>query len=98
MIIDSIQNASKYYAVHPRLAKAFDYINRNWADLSTMKPGKYEIDGVSLKAIISNNKGLNTAESISKFKFHNKYIYIQFLINGIETMGWKPRENCQAPK
>jgi YhcH/YjgK/YiaL family protein len=97
MIIDTIQNAAKYYAIHPRFAKAFDYINRNWANLSTMEPGKYEIDGDNLKAIISNKKGMTTAESIAKFECHNRNIDIQLCVNGIETMGWKPREKCQAP-
>jgi len=56
--------------------------------------GKYEIDGDNLKAIFSNKKGMTTAESVAKFECHNKHIDIQLCINGVEQIGWKPREKC----
>jgi biofilm protein TabA len=98
MIVDTIQNAPKYFPVHALFAKAFDYINRNWADFPKMEPGKYDIDGDQLKAIISSKKGMTTAESIAKFECHNKYIDIQLCISGTEQLGWKPREKCVNPK
>lgn len=94
MIVDTIRNAAKYFPIHTSFPKAFDYINRNLGDLATMEPGKYEIDGDNLKAIISNKKGMTAAESLSKFECHNKYIDIQLCIRGHELMGWKPREKC----
>ena len=94
MIIDTIPNASKYYNVHPLFAKAFDYILKT--DLFSIEPGKYEIDGDNLKAIVSNKKGMTATESIAKFECHNKYIDIQLCISGKELMGWKPREKCKT--
>lgn len=96
MIVDTIRNAQKYYGVHPLFAKAFDFINRNWADFPTMEPGKYDIDGDNLKAIISSKKGMTVAESIAKFECHNNHIDIQLCITGKEQLGWKPRENCKV--
>ena len=55
MIVDTIQNASKYFSVHPLFAKAFEYIKQT--DLDTIEMGRYEIDGDKLKAIFSNKKG-----------------------------------------
>lgn len=98
MIIDTLRNASTYYSVHPLFAKAFDYIHRNQADLATMEPGRYEIEGDALKAIISDKKGVTVAESVAKFECHNKYIDIQLCIRGSEQMGWKPREKCLHEK
>lgn len=92
MIVDTLQNAPKYFSVHRLFANAFAYINKT--DLNNVEPGNYEIDGNSLKAIISNKKGKAAAESISKFECHNKYIDIQLCISGNETIGWKPREKC----
>lgn len=94
MIIDTIQNAAKYFPVHASFAKAFDFIQRNWQDLPKMEPGKYDIDGDNLKAIISSKKGMTVAESTAKFECHNKYIDIQLCISGKEQFGWKPRETC----
>lgn len=98
MIIDTLRNASTYYSVHPLFEKAFDFISRNQADLAAMEPGRYEIDGDNLKAIISQKKGMTVAESVAKFECHNKYIDIQLCIDGYEQMGWKPREKCLSEK
>ena len=94
MIVDTIQNASRYYKVHPLFAKAFEYISRT--DLENTEPGRYEIDGDNLKAIFSNKKGMTAAESTAKFECHDKHIDIQLCINGTEQLGWKAREKCVA--
>lgn len=96
MIIDTIQNSSRYFSVHPLIAKAFEYIQKT--DLNTIEPGKYEIDGDNLKAIFSNKKGMTAEESTAKFECHNKHIDIQLCINGNEQIGWKPREKCITEK
>ena len=96
MIIDTLDNAKKYFAVHPLFEKAFAYINST--DLASVEPGKYEIDGDNLRAIYSNKKGMPAAESIQKFECHNKHIDIQLCISGNETIGWKPRGSCLEEK
>jgi biofilm protein TabA len=96
MIIDTIQNASKYFSVHPLFQQAFEYINT--VDLQNEPDGKSDIDGDNLRAIYSNKKGMSAEESIAKFECHNKNIDIQLCINGKETIGWKPRGSCILPK
>lgn len=94
MIIDTIQNASKYFSAHPLFAKAFEYINQN--DLANAADGKSDIaDG--LKTIISNAPGKSKETSLAKFECHDKNIDIQLCIKGNETIGWKPREKCVVP-
>jgi len=95
MIIDTLQNAPKYFSAHPSFAKAFDYISKT--DLQNAEPARYEIDGDNLKAIISNKKGMTAAESIAKFECHDRCIDIQLCIWGVEQIGWKPREKCTIP-
>jgi YhcH/YjgK/YiaL family protein len=91
MIIDTLQNASRYYSAHPLFAEAFEYINRT--DLAKTPDGRSDIsDG--LKAIFSNAPGKTKEASLSKFECHNKNIDIQVCIHGSETIGWKPREKC----
>jgi biofilm protein TabA len=94
MIIDTIQNASKYFSVHPLFAKAFEYIQQN--DLANAADGKSDI-AEGLKAIISNGPGKTKEASLAKFECHDKNIDIQFCINGVETIFWKPREKCVIP-
>lgn len=94
MIIDTIQNASKYFSLHPLFAKAFEYINTT--DLANEPDGKSDIaDG--LKSISSNAPGKTQEASLSKFECHDKNIDIQVCVKGLETIGWKPREKCVIP-
>jgi hypothetical protein len=64
MIIDSLENASKYSSVHPLFAKAFEYVSQT--DLASIEVGKYDISE-GLKAIVSDKKGMrkNPARSLN---------------------------------
>jgi biofilm protein TabA len=95
MIIDTIQNASKYFSLHPLFAKAFEFINQT--DLANEADGKTDF-AEGLKAIFSNSPGKTKETSQEKFECHDKNIDIQLCIDGVETIGWKPRENCTEPK
>jgi YhcH/YjgK/YiaL family protein len=94
MIIDSLTSAGKYTSLHPLFAKAFEYIGQQ--NLALLEPGKFEIEGNNLKAIVSDKQGMSAAESIAKFECHNKHIDIQVCISGREKIGWKPRTACIA--
>jgi biofilm protein TabA len=94
MIIDTIQNASKYFSVHPLFKKAFEYIQQT--DLVNVPDGKGDI-AEGLKFIFSNAPGKTREASLAKFECHDKNTDIQLCINGIETFGWKPREKCVTP-
>jgi YhcH/YjgK/YiaL family protein len=95
MIVDILDNAHRYASIHPLFAQAFEYIRT--ADLDNIEVGKYDIaDG--LKAIYSDKAGTTAAESIAKFECHDQNIDIQFCIRGRESIGWKPRQHCTAPK
>lgn len=91
MIIDTIANAGKYFSLHPLFQKAFEYIQQT--DLVNAPDDKLTI-AAGLKAIFSNATGKTLAASLSKFECHDKYIDIQLCINGLETIGWKPRSSC----
>jgi biofilm protein TabA len=91
MIVDTIQNASKYFSVHPLFAKAFEFIQQT--DLANVADGKSDITE-GLKAIFSNSLGKIKETICAKFECHNKNIDIQVCIKGTETIGWKPRATC----
>ncbi len=91
MILDTLNNSSKYDSVHPLFARAFEFIKQT--DLANAPDGKSDIDE-GLKAIFSNKTGVTAETSVAKFECHNKHIDIQLCIKGNETIGWKPREKC----
>jgi biofilm protein TabA len=94
MIIDTIQNAAKYFSIHPLFAKAFEFINST--DLENAADGKSDITE-GLKAIFSNAPGKTAKASLAKFECHDKNIDIQLCIKGLETICWKPRSKCVTP-
>ncbi|MBL7737060.1 MAG: YhcH/YjgK/YiaL family protein [Chitinophagaceae bacterium] len=96
MIVDTIANAPKYFSAHPLFAKAFEYIRNT--DLQALAVGKYDIQGDELKVAVMSKKGMTREESAAKFECHDRHIDIQLCLNGAETIGWKPREDCASPK
>ena len=96
MIVDSLQNTSKYSSLHPSFAKAFAFIAST--DLAALEVGKFDIDGANIRGIVSDKNGTTAAESTAKFECHNAHIDIQVCISGKETIGWKPRGTCVAQR
>lgn len=96
MIVDSLSNAGRYAGLNPLFAKAFAYINS--VNLASLEVGKFTIDGENLLGIVSDKNGVKAEESTAKFECHNAHIDIQVCIRGKETLGWKPRGTCVAPR
>ena len=85
MIIDNIYNAPLYYNLHKRFKKAFEFLET--IDFYNCQEGSFEVDGNSIKLIISSNK-LKIKED-ALLETHRKYIDIHIPISGNETFGWK---------
>lgn len=94
MIIDTLNNASKYASLNPLFAKAFDFINQN--DLAILEDGVIQIED-GLKVIINTANGKTAEASLAKFECHDQNIDIQVCVKGLETIAWKPREKCATP-
>ena len=90
MVLDSLKNAASTLALNPLFKQAFDFIQSN--DLSKMEPGKTIIDGDKLFISVMEIEG-KTSEA-AKMESHQKYIDIQVVISGVETMGWTATEQC----
>ncbi len=96
MIIDQLDNATRYRSIHPLFATAFEYLKS--LDLSNLTTGKFEVQGSEIKSIISEGTGVTKEDSVSKFECHNKHIDIQLLVEGSESFGWRSRLSCTEPK
>ncbi|MCC9138982.1 YhcH/YjgK/YiaL family protein [Pontibacter silvestris] len=93
MILDKLQNASRYYSLHPLFEKAFRFLQES--DLTTLPIGQQAIEGRDLFAIISEGTGV--PEKAAKLEVHRKYIDIQYVISGTDHMGWKDLAICSEP-
>ncbi len=90
MIIDTLSNADKYFSLNPRFAAAFRYLRK--PVVRGMDSVHDEIEGDKLIALFSRKIGKQRNEA--KLEVHRKYIDIQFVLGGIDTMGWKPASDC----
>ena len=85
MILDTLAHATRYEALNPRFAQAFAYLRS--VD-GTQTPGRHYLDGDNLFAIVETyaTKPLESA----LFEAHRKYIDVQFIHRGRETILWAP--------
>lgn len=93
MIFDHISNAQRYATLHQIFPQVFEFIKNT--DLNKLANGKHSIIGNDVFVIIERVAG-RTQES-AKLECHRKYIDIQLVLSGTDTMGWKPLSACQQP-
>lgn len=84
MIIDNLHNNTIYRPINKRLNKAFDYLINT--DFNTIQPGKYEIDGDEIFAMVFEYQPKPIKEGM--WEAHEKYIDIQYMAKGIEKVGY----------
>lgn len=89
MIIDKLSNSHLYSGLGKNINKAFDYLKKT--DFSKIEPGKYEIDGDNIFALV--NEYNTKDESDGKPEAHKKYLDVQFVASGSELMGYVPLAN-----
>jgi len=85
MILDTLDNAARYESLNSRFAKAFDFLRT--VD-GTQELGRHDLDGDACFALVQTyeTKPLEKA----KFEAHRKYIDVQFIHSGRETILWAP--------
>lgn len=93
MILDTLARADRYATLHPRFARAFAYLRET--DLAVLEPGRHDIDGDALFAIVEDGPGRTRAEA--KLECHRRYIDIQLVLEGVDEMGWRPLADCTQP-
>jgi YhcH/YjgK/YiaL family protein len=94
MILDNIANIDKYVCLHPRFAKAFEFVKNQ--NLETLEVGKFEIDGKDIHAAVSAKEGVKADDA--KFECHDNYFDIQVCPTGGETIGWSARSDVKEVK
>ncbi len=93
MILDVLENAHRYLNLHKGFSKAIEFLLR--PDLKELPVGKYEIDGECVYAMVSKEPGRKKEDAL--LEIHEKYIDIQLVLSGTDTMGWKSKSLCKNP-
>lgn len=90
MIIDKIENAEKYYCVHPEFKGVFEVLAGLTADSSEKR---YEVNGE--KAFVNLSSYVNKPLEECKFEVHKRYADIQFVIGGHEYIDLCPMDELE---
>lgn len=82
MIIDTLENASRYYMLHPSLEQAFDFLEDLTSDDFTLK--KHEL--VTNHLYVNTMVGKTKSEEESIWESHNSNLDIHFMVEGNERV------------
>jgi len=86
MITAALTDLPFYKSLSPNLATAIDYVLHT--DFAGMAPGRYEVAGEAVFAIINEYATKPAAEC--EPESHRRYIDIQVMLEGTEIFGYAP--------
>ncbi len=85
MILDTLDNAARYESLNSRFAKAFAFLRT--VD-GSQALGRHDLDGDACFALVQTYE--SKPEEKALFEAHRKYIDVQFIHSGRETILWAP--------
>lgn len=91
MVLDTLSNAERYCALHPKFQELFDYVRTH--ALLDEPAGRIELDGQRLFINVNDSELL--APDLQKLEVHRRYIDVHFPLSCDETVGWTPLDNLQ---
>jgi len=93
MILDRLDNASRYAKLHPLFSAAFDFLKSKRP--ASLAPGTYPIRGEALFAIVSRQEPGATPPPL-RLEAHRRYIDVQVALKGAFPCGWRALKDCKT--
>ena len=94
MIVTDLEHAAGQLPAGSLMRRALEFLRRK--DLLTLPDGRVGIDGERVFAIVQ--RYTPTAAPGPEFEFHGKYIDVQYIASGAETIGWAPAGRLTVTK
>lgn len=88
MIFDNIKNAQTYFPLCVKICAGLDFLQKK--NLKTLPVGKYEILDGEIYALVQEYE----TKECAQFEAHKKFIDIQYIVEGSETLGVCEISNC----
>lgn len=81
MIYDTLANSGRYEGVHPKFPQAFGFLR----EFNSSTPdGRHDIDGDCVFALVQSYQ--TAAPSTKHFETHQRYIDVQYVVDGEELI------------
>jgi len=90
MIADQLSHAATYLQLNPRFAQAFKWLEQFTLEIPV---GRYPLGGEELFALVQSYDTVLPAAK--KFESHRRYLDIQYVAAGAETMLYIPISDLQ---
>lgn len=84
MIFDTLDHWQTYFGANETFSRAFHYLAEH--DLSSMAPGRYDIEGDKLYALVQEYT--TKLPEQGKWEAHKRYIDVQYVDSGQERIGF----------
>ena len=91
MILTDLQSTERIENLHPLFKTLFDYVKTH--DLLEAPIGRIVLDGDNL--FINNDEAICRPIDKQVMEIHRKYIDVQIVLEGEESVGWKPLTEIQ---
>lgn len=92
MILSNLKNRVELEKLHPLMPRLFEWLEQT--DVLNLPLGIHEIEGREL--FINNQSPELFTKENAPIEVHKNYIDVQVLLEGSETMGWKPLEEIST--
>lgn len=86
MILTTLNDSERIEPLHPLFKTLFDYVKSH--NLLEAPLGRIEVDGDNV--FINNSLAEGVERDAQVLEIHRKYIDVHILLQGNETIGWKP--------
>jgi YhcH/YjgK/YiaL family protein len=86
VVSDLLANAHLYTALGPGIARGLQFLAET--DLTGLAPGRHDIDGTRLLALVSDYAPRPFTEC--RWEAHRHYVDLQYMVSGLERLGVAP--------
>ncbi|HUR35273.1 MAG TPA: YhcH/YjgK/YiaL family protein [Vicinamibacterales bacterium] len=84
MVSDDIKYAPEYFNLSAGIRTALEYLRR--ADLGALTPGRHDVDGDRVFALVSDYETRSAAETF--WEAHRRHVDVQYVHSGVERIGY----------
>ena len=91
MIIAKLDDCDRYAQLQAGLATGFGFLRS--VDVASLADGRHEVDGENAFAIVA--RGFGRGQADSPLEYHRRYLDIQYVISGLDLIGWQPTADCR---
>ncbi len=86
MVVDCLEHEGICLLLHENIAAALRWLKSG--QTAQLPPGKYELQGQSLYAIV--DEYMTRPQEACRLETHRRYIDVQYVVRGRELMGYAP--------